>query len=225
MLRYRTAVLALLLAALPSTLEAQGPVTFTINGFGGVFLPASDLFDEVFPGIASLSFGHETGFNAGGRVAVWPTRRIGIEAEGSYVGSDVEITGFIPGDTTLQPATVSANVFYGSLNVVFVLFDPPLDPIAVFVSGGVGLVSRSGDFFDGFEDEQDIAGVAGIGLRYGVAPRVRIRVDLRDYISSFEETAISDAFNAALGTDDVGSKLQNDLLVSAGVEIVLGSGG
>ncbi len=217
--RYRAFVLALLLAASPSALSAQD-IQVAISGFGGAAIPTADLVDVLFPQVGAFSLGHKAGFTAGGRVAVWPTSRFGIEAEGAYVGSDVEVFG--AARDTVGLTTRGASFFVGSLNAVYAVLAPPLEPVALYLSGGVGLISRGGDFFTGFDDTSDIAGVVGIGLRYGVGPGWRLRLDVKDYISSFKNEALDLLLEAAGGTD---SQLQNDLILSAGVEVFFTPGG
>lgn len=220
---YRAAVLTLLIALAPSSLAAQAQ--FAVSAFGGVYLPTADLFDGVVPvdtfGPSSLKFKQSTGFTFGARLAVWPTARIGIEAEAAYVSSDVEGDFIVASGGRLIPVsgTESGSLLLGSLNLMYALIRPPLEPLSIYVSGGVGFVSRGGDAFDNFEDTSDIAGVVGLGLKYGVAKGLWIRVDLRDYISSFEEKALS---RFALQGGE--SKLQNDLLVVAGLELFLSPG-
>jgi hypothetical protein len=221
--RYRALVLAILLALLPSSLAAQ--VQVAVSGFGGVYLSTADLFDGVVPtrdfGTAALKFSQQTGFTVGGRVAIWPTSRFGVEAEAAYVGSDVEGTflASVGGNLVPQSGKDDANLFLGSVSVVYAVIRPPLEPLSIYISGGVGLVSRGGDAFNNFDDTSDVAGVAGVGLKYGVARGTWIRVDVKDYISSFEEKALSGA--AVSGGD---SELQNDLLITASIELAFAPG-
>jgi hypothetical protein len=223
MRRYHAAVFAFLLALAPSSLAAQ--TTVGLSAFGGVYLPTADLFDGVVPidtfGPSSLKFKQKMGWTLGARVAVWPSARIGIEAEAAYVSSDVEGDFIVAVGGQLMPVsgTEKGNLFLGSLNFVYALIKPPLEPLAITVSGGVGLVSRGGDAWNNFEDTSDIAGVLGLGLKYGIAKALWLRFDLRDYISSFEEKNLS-----AVAIQGSGSKLQNDLLVVVGVEWFLTPG-
>jgi len=215
---FRALLLALLVAVLPSSLWAQ-QVTFAISGFGGVYFPAADLFDETGPG-GSITYGHQAGFAGGGRLALWPTSRIGIEAEFAYLSAKVEGDLLVVTDTGLVTLTgeEDGTAFVGSLSLVYALIRPPLEPLAVYLSGGVGLVSRGGDFFEGFEDTSDIAGVIGVGIKYGVARGLWLRADVKDYISKYEEEVFSDA----IGEDT--SRLQNDLVITGGIEVTLGGG-
>jgi hypothetical protein len=224
---YRAAVLVLLMAVAPASLAAQTQVA--ISAFGGVYLPTADLFDGVVPILitpdstipAALKFKQKTGFTVGGRVAVWPSARFGVELEAAYVGSKVKGDFLVSFGNTLVPRTgeEDASLLLGSINLVYALIRPPLEPLSIYISGGVGLVSRGGDAFRNLEDTSDIAGVAGLGLKYGVGRGVWIRVDLKDYISSYEETALSAA--AISGGE---AKLQNDLLILASVELTLTPG-
>jgi len=217
---YRALGLALALALLPSSMPAQ--TQFAVSGFGGVFLPASDLLSGIFPleelgTEAAATFRQKTAFQVGGRLTVWPTPRFGIEAEAVYALSDMHVDLLIPdAGPPLGLAEgeddFDANVLMGSVNAVFALIRPPLEPLVVFVSAGIGFVSRGAELEDGtdiFEDKTDIAGTWGFGLKYGVARGVWLRGDVRDYVSVFQE-------------GDLESKWQNDLLVSVGLEYSFG---
>ncbi len=216
---FRATVMGSLLALIPGGLQAQPQLQVSFSPYGGAYFAAADLFDGVIrtqtAGDLAFKFGQGTGFVAGGRLAVWPTARIGVELEGAYLGSDVEgeIVALVDGNLVPISGDVDANVFVASLNLMYAFIRPPLVPLSIYVSGGVGLVSRGGDFYDVFDDTSDIAGVAGLGLKYGVAPGIWIRGDVRDYISSYEEEILRVA--AVRGGD---AKLQNDVLISVGVE-------
>jgi hypothetical protein len=218
MRRYRALVLVLVLALVPSSLSAQ--TQFAISGFGGVFLPASDLLSGIFPleefgGIeAAATFRQKTAFHFGGRLTVWPSQRIGFEAEAAYALSDLHVDVLIPDPgpplgLAEGEDDIDANIFMGSVNFVYGLIRPPLEPLVVFVSVGVGFVSRGGDGGDIFENASNVAGTWGFGLKYGVARGVWLRGDVRDYVYKFQE-------------GDLGSKWQNDLLVNAGLEFSFG---
>jgi hypothetical protein len=215
MLRYRPLVLALLLTLVPSSLQAQQPLTFTISEFGGVAMPTADLFDETFPD-GTVRFSHETSFAVGARLGIWPSSRIGLEAEAAYLGSDVELSDYFPGPggwvVPIQE-TQEAGVFVGSVSLVWAMIRPPLEPFALYVSGGVGFISRGGDYFEDFEDTSDIAGVLGLGFKYRVSREVWLRADIKDYISGFKEEKWGEEFDA---------QLQNDLLVTGGIELSFG---
>lgn len=96
-----------------------------------------------------------------------------------------------------------------SMNLVYSILKPPLKPLDIYLSGGLGFVKRGSDFFeeeDELQELTDVAGVVGTGIRYGVRRNLYIRVDVKDYISSFTKPY-----------ED--SELQNDLLVTVGIEV------
>jgi hypothetical protein len=202
-----------------------------ISGYGGVAFPVGNLVDYFLtdPMAARIKSGHTTGWTAGGRFAVWPSRRLGIEVEAGYVSSNVDTEAFIEGaDTPLEALTASASFFTGSLNVLYAVIAPALDPLAIHVSGGVGVVGRGGTFFSGglsSGTKTDVAGVLGVGLRYGLGPGWRFRLDLKDYISSFYFEELDEALQLLdLGLPRVDSQIQNDILVTAGIEVYFSPG-
>ncbi|MGD2153279.1 MAG: hypothetical protein PVG79_08415 [Gemmatimonadales bacterium] len=229
---YRALGLALALALLPSSLPAQ--TQFAVSGFGGPFLPASDLTSGIFffpagsipefptfAGDVAATFRQKTAFQVGGRLTVWPSQRFGFEAEAIYALSDLNVDVLVPFADPGPPITVNlrsgsdavdGSVFLGSVNAVFALIRPPLEPLVVFVSGGLGFVSRGGDAADIFENTTNVAGTWGFGLKYGVARGIWLRGDVRDYVYRFKGS----------DTDELEAKWQNDLLVSAGLEFSFG---
>lgn len=201
----RLALTAALLGAF--ALPTHGQVTVGLSGFAGGFVPIGDLFDEVrLAGRIVSNVGQQPGFTLGGRVTVWMSR-FAVDAEAGYAFSKVDL----PQEIVDLGLDDGAGAFVGSLNVIYVLHEEPFSPLRIYVSGGGGIVSRSGAFFDIFEGTTDLAGTLGVGLRYGLSRVTQLRFDLRDYISSFAPTR---------GTEQFDSKLQNDVVVTIGLEFV-----
>jgi hypothetical protein len=81
-------------------------------------------------------------------------------------------------------------------------------------------VNRGGEFFDeggfffdeGLDGGTTIAAIAGLGARYGFSGRLGIRLDVRDYISSYSQSVPGGDFDAVL---------QNDIWITGGIEITL----
>ncbi|MGD2154432.1 MAG: hypothetical protein PVG79_14275 [Gemmatimonadales bacterium] len=202
----RLTLAAALLASIAAPLHGQ--VQIGLSGFAGGMLPVGELFDELrLAGQIVANVGQEPGLVVGGRVTVWRSR-FAVEAEAGYAFSNVDI----PASIVEAGLDNSASLFVGSLNVLYVIFQAPFSPLSIYVSGGGGLVSRSGDFFDIFEGTTDLAGTLGFGLRFGLGRATQLRFDVRDYISSFAPTR---------GEDDFDSRLQNDLIATIGLEFVL----
>ncbi len=201
------AVIALL-GGLASPTAAQVQVGLSL--VGGGFVPVGELFESVRVGGESgpivLNLGQEPGAVLGGRVTVWMSR-LGIDAEAVYAFSSADL----PRPLTDAGAENDAALFLGSVNLVYVLVQAPFSPLSVYVSGGGGLISRTGGFFDNFESTTDLAGAIGFGVRYGFNRLAYLRLDLRDYLSSFAPTRAGFQFD---------SKFQNDLIGTLALELV-----
>jgi hypothetical protein len=195
----RLMLTAVLLASLATPLRGQ--VQVGLSGFAGGILPMGELFEELrLAGQRVANVSQEPGPVIGGRVTVWMSR-FGVDAEMGYAFSNVDL----PSSIVEMGLDNSASVFVGSLKA-------PFSPLRIYVSGGGGLVSRSGDFFDIFEGTTDVAGTLGIGLRFGLGRATQLRFDVRDYISSFAPTR---------GVEEFDSRLQNDVIATIGLEFVL----
>lgn len=200
--------LALAIACVAAAaLPLPGQVTIAISPMAGGYVPLSDAFEGVFVGGRVLTeLSQDPAFLLGGRVSV-RAAKLGVEAEAGYVFSSMDL----PPILTEAGISDDAKVFLGSLNVVYTVFEAPFSPVSFWVSGGVGLVTRGGDFFEAWEDKSDPAGALGFGLRFGLGPLAALRVDLRDYIYSFRPSRGG-------GDGDLESKLQNDVIATVGLE-------
>lgn len=185
---------------------AGAQMELAVSPIGGVYLPSADVLNRVPTEggqVVAFNISHDPHVLFGGRLS-FRFSRLGVEAEAAYTPSDLDI---------IEDREVidDASVFLGSVNLIFVLFEAPFSPFSVHATGGVGLVNHGGDLFEFFEDTTDPAGSFGLGIRFGLGPLAQIRVDVRDYIYSFEPSIRNvDA--------DLGSQLQNDVLATVGLE-------
>ena len=199
-----TAGLAFVLVA-----PLQGQVSVTISPMAGVYLPVSNVLENIrFGGAGGPIIGsvkQEPGFLVGGRLGV-RVAMIGVEAEAGYALSKVNIP---QGVQDAAGVSDDANVFLGSLNLTWDFFQAPFTPLALYLSAGGGITARSGEFWDRFGDTTSITGVLGLGLRLGLGPLARLRIDFRDYIYNFEPSR---------GTEQLDGLLQNDLIATIGLD-------
>ena len=199
----RTLALATaLMAVLASPLIGQASVGLSV--FGGGFIPNGDV---PLPGQAEIDLSQDAGLIVGGRLNV-QFLRLGIEAEAGYAFASVD--PIVAEQRDFPDATT---IFLGSVNLVFIIYQAPLSPLSIYVSAGGGLVNRGGDYFELFEDTTNPAAAVGLGIRFGLGPMAKIRVDIRDYVSSFAPTT--------LGGIEKPSQLQNDLIATVGLEVSL----
>ncbi|MEE9245288.1 MAG: outer membrane beta-barrel protein [Gemmatimonadota bacterium] len=215
--------LCLVLALAPAT-AAQHTPSYTLGASVGLYLPTADLVSDqniVQPGsglAATISFGQRTS----GALVLRGTRtlsaKLAIELEFFWANSQIELSALRPGVNPTQ-AKQDARVIALSADVLYEIFRAPFTPFAIHVLGGLGLLNRGGDFF---EDSEGFLGtidggtdptfVLGAGFRYGLSPQWGLRLDFRDYISSYRQS---------LEDQDLDSELQNDFLISAGIEYTL----
>ena len=198
----RAAVVSgMLLGAHAGGLAAQG-ISFSPNI--GVYIPTTELVKAA----SGEEFKQEMSMTLGGRLGVGLTKRLGLEFTGAYAPSDLKITASGLGDQSLN-----ANVFTGSGRVSYQLI-PVTSPVAFIVTGGVGVVNRSGDFYENVENKTDIGGTLGATARFRVGSLLHLSVSAEDYI--YKPKAEIPGF----GPNDE-KQTQNDIHLSFGVGIPL----
>ena len=197
------AVLAggILLGVQANPLEAQG-ISFTPNI--GVYVPTTELVRAA----SGEEFKQEMSLTVGGRVGFSLGQRLGLEFTGAYAPSDLKITASGLGDQSQN-----ANIFTGSGRVSFQLV-PYTSPVAFVVTGGVGVINRSGDFYANVERKTDIGGTLGASARFRLGSLLRLQVSAEDYI--YKPKAEIPGF----GPSDE-KKTQNDIHLSIGIGIPL----
>jgi hypothetical protein len=192
---------SILLGSQVSSMEAQG-LSFTPNI--GVYIPTTELVRAA----SGEEFKQEISLTLGGRLGVALSQRIGLEFTGAYAPSDLKITASGLGDQNQN-----ANVFTGSGRISYQLV-PYTSPIAFVVTGGVGVINRSGEFYSNVENKTDIGGTLGASARFRLGSLLRLQVSAEDYI--YKPKAEIPGF----GPNDE-KKTQNDIHLSIGVGIPL----
>jgi len=146
----------------------------------GFYIPTENLYE-----LASGSSFHqlEAGPSFGARLGIWFGSRFGIEASGAYVPTTFKLT-----QGTQQIASEDARLFNGSGQVILFLL-PRTGLLSLYLSGGVGVVSRGGVAFTNEADNTDIAGVAGAGAGINLGPlALTVGADLFSYSAKYVGT-------------------------------------
>ena len=91
-----------------------------------------------------------------------------MEFTGAYAPSDLKITASGLGDQSQN-----ANVFTGSGRISYQLV-PYTSPVAFVVTGGVGVINRSGEFYADVENKTDIGGTLGASARFRLGSLLRL---------------------------------------------------
>lgn len=199
-LRYKCAVILLAVAAWTAPLQAQSRTAFEGTVFGGAGLFLNDFAEE-----EGVAIGMDNSFALGMHAGVRFAERFGVE--GTFA--------LLPSQTTVSAGGLSAGIdtnvllYGGSFLMNFPLRASNLEP---FLAVGAGAKRYDADDFDGeeMEAETDFMWNFGGGARIFLSENVAVRLEARNYMSSF------DPEEPGLDT-----KLQNDVLLTAGLSFVL----
>ena len=191
----------MLLVAQANRLTAQG-ISFTPNI--GVYVPTTELVRAA----SGEEFKQEISLTLGGRLGISLGKRLGLEFTGAYAPSDLKVTATGFGDQSED-----ANVFTGSGRISLQLV-PYTSPVAFVVTGGVGVINRSGAFYADVQNKTDIGGTLGASARFRLGSLLRLQVSAEDYI--YKPRAEIPGF----GPGDE-KRTQNDIHLSIGVGIPL----
>ena len=190
-----------LLAAEAQPLLAQR-ISLTPNI--GVYIPTTELVKAA----SGEEFKQEMSITLGGRLGVAFSDRLGFEFTGAYAPSDLKVTA-----SGFADQSVDANVFTGSGRLSYYVISST-SPISFLVTGGVGVVNRSGAFYADVEKKTDIGGTLGATAGFRLGRLLRLQVSAEDYI--YKPKAEIPGF----GPNDE-KKTQNDIHLSFGVGIPL----
>ena len=190
-----------MLVAPTHLLVAQG-ISFSPNI--GVYIPTTELVRAA----TGEQFKQEMSITLGGRLGVSLGQRLGLEFTGAYAPSDLKVSA-----TGLGDQSQDANVFTGSGRVSYQLV-PYTSPVAFVVTGGVGVINRSGDFYANVANKTDIGGTLGASARFRLGSLLRLQLSAEDYI--YKPRAEIPGF----GPGDE-KKTQNDIHLSVGIGIPL----
>ncbi len=204
---------------------AQG-IQVDLVPYGGVYVAATSLAEFALTdtaGQVGIKVGQEPAFMAGGRVDLWLARDFGIEGNFAYAFSNAKLEAVDPaGDTNLcddPDEDCSANVWIAGASAIYRFLYPEGASYSVYMSAGLSLIGRGGNFWSGVDGTTDIGGTFGVGFTQDFSERVGVRANAEYYIYSFKlKTTDED-----LGTIETDSKLQSDLVLSAALAVHLGS--
>ncbi len=202
-----SALLFLLVGAGPAL--AQAP-QFELVPYVGAFVPLGDLSDQPLDigGMTLDRAKQSTSLAFGGRAVLWLAGPVGVEGSLLYAPSEAE--------TAVAGVTRDAYVWAGAGRLLLKLGVPGA-PVHFLLDGGIAVIGRGGDAYDGVSGTSKVGGVVGVAGRFGLSDRFAIRLDAESYV-----------YRARLRPEglqppvELGSKLQGDVVLSAGLVIGLG---
>jgi len=170
----------------------------------GVYIPTTELVKAA----SGEEFKQEMSITLGGRLGIMLGNRLGLEFTGAYAPSDLKVTASGFGDQNED-----ANIFTGSGRISYHLI-PATSPISFLVTGGVGVINRSGAFYADAEKKTDIGGTIGASAGFRLGSLLRLQISAEDYL--YKPKAEIPGFSPS---DE--KKTQNDIHLSFGVGIPL----
>ena len=202
---------------------AQTRVDFTPTV--GIYFPLADLADQdpAFTYQDAITVRQDVAPMLGVRVAVWPGTRAGLELSLGYSAS---------GLNDERSIEAPGHLWVGSLRLLLGLAQGSSACTsseggclpALYAAGGVGLITRRGDAWNG------VSGTSNLGLSLGAGYRipagavaVRIEGEALLYSSSFTQSGTT-TFSQAGIPGNPGAHFQKDLLLSIELTIPLAGG-
>ena len=137
----------------------------------GVYIPTTELVKAA----SGQDFKQELSITLGGRMGLTLGKRLGLEFTGNYAPGNLKITE--SGVSQSQ----DANIFTGSGRISVQLL-PISGPLGFVVTGGVGVIHRSGDFYATVDNKTDIGGTVGASAHFRLGKLLRLQVSAEDYL-------------------------------------------
>jgi hypothetical protein len=165
-----------LAAAVPATAQH-----LSLSPHIGFYIPTEQLY-QAATGTTGDDFKLEAGLSFGGRLGLWFSNRLGIEVGGSYVPTTFQLTNTGGG----TPVKKDAKLFIGSGQLVLFLI-PRTSILSLYLSGGVGVVSRGGVAFTNEAATSDVGGTFGAGAGINLGPiQLTAGADLVSYKAKYQ---------------------------------------
>ncbi len=211
---------------LPGRAAAQHE-TFEFAPYVGAYVPTGVLTHATITPVGDPTFEVDIEQDAalmfGGRLVAWWSRVLGWEGAFSYALSDVRVTDPDGTDAcaTFSELSCTADV-WGATSKLLARWAPS-ESGHWYLFGGLGLavVGHGGDFWTIGDATTDLGGVVGAGAVLDLSPRFALRLDIEDWIYSFDPKVKDDE---EIDSVDLDSQGQNDLAISLGLVISLWGG-
>lgn len=189
---------ALLLCTLFLARATAAQTRVEFSPFAGAYLPTADLAVVELGCHVNSTYRQQAGLNVGARITVWASSTLALEGTAGYARSTLRITappgGYLGASCPSSSADYGTDLIIANMRFLFVPSALAAGRCAEFarggstgcayVSGGLGIVSRSGDVWTNAGGTTSFAGELGFGYRRPIAPSVTLRVDLEDLLYS-----------------------------------------
>jgi hypothetical protein len=170
----------------------------------GLYIPTAEFYKAATSGNSADLRKQEVSIGLGGRLGIIG-RRVGVEFTGEYAPSKLKF------NLAGQQSTEDANVFTGSGRLTLFVI-PTSSPIWFAISGGMGVVHRSGAAYAALTDRTDLAPTAGAQLGFRLGRLVAFTLSADGYLYKPD-------FNSGTTSGSSTQITQKDIHLSAGVAI------
>ena len=220
-------IAAAMVVSVPARAQLGGK--FVVTPYVGAYLPSTDIakVNLAVPGSSlDASLKHQASAAFGANASYWINDRFAIEGGVLYSRSDVKTAIAVNdnGDVTAGSASNHANVWLGSTKLMVQLL-PQESSFNLRFGIGPAIIARSGSAFTSGDIINKYTGLTDFGAamslcsRLALTPNLGLRIRLENYM-----------YKAKLDGQDVlgpgqnfsfDSRMQNDLVLSAGLQLFL----
>ena len=180
---------------------AQG---FSIAPTIGVYVPTEEFYKAATSGNSADLRKQEVSLALGARMAI-RGKRLGLELAGDYAPSKLKF------NLSGQQSQEDANVLTGSARLTFFVI-PATSPVWLAVSGGAGIVKRTGTAYATLADNTDFAPTAGAQVGFRIGRLVALTVSADGYFYTPD-------FSTGTQSGTTTQIAQKDIHISAGISI------
>lgn len=188
-------------------------VRFEVGPYIGIYAPTASFSSAPFPGpfmLPPATSRQGTAVVVGAQGTLWLDSRLGLSIQWGTASSAVRTRAEFGVQEAEQPARVSA----GAVQLLVPLQVPSLQG-RVHVGAGVGLVRRSGDFYEAYERPRNVTGVLGLGSDFALSRLAHLTLGFQSYLYSLQ---LRDSEGTTFD-----SGFQTDLLARVGFMLLLGT--
>jgi hypothetical protein len=191
---------------------AAAQVRVEIGPYIGLYAPTASFGSAPFASPIQLpaSSRQSTAALAGAKAAIWIGAPVGLAVQWGTASSAVRTR-----DEASREMEQPARVTVGAVQLLVPLKAPFLRGRGhVHASGGIGLMRRSGEFYEVYDDVRNASGIVGLGSDIAISGPVHVTLDFEAYLYSLQLRQP--------GTTPLESSFQTDLLARLGLVLRLG---
>lgn len=170
----------------------------------GLYIPTAEFYKAATTGNSTDLRKQEVSIGLGGRLGIIG-KRVGVEFTGEYAPSKLKF------NLAGQQNQEDANVLTGSGRLTLFVI-PTSSPLWFAISGGLGVVHRSGAAYAALTDRTDLAPTAGAQLGFHLGRLVAFTVSADGYFYKPD-------FNSGTTSGSSTQITQKDIHLSAGLSI------